>query len=64
MEELARLEDLAAPKGGVIIDHLGNGASLAAVRGGRSIDTSMGFTPASGLVMGSRSGDVDPGLVS
>ncbi len=64
MEELARLSDPSATKGRLILAHLGNGASLAAVRDGRSIDTSMGFTPASGLVMGSRSGDVDPGLVS
>ena len=64
MEELIGLEDPAATKGRVILAHLGNGASLAAVHDGRSIDTSMGFTPASGLVMGSRSGDVDPGLVS
>ena len=64
MEELARLDDPAATKGRVILAHLGNGASLAAVRDGRSIDTSMGFTPASGLMMSSRSGDVDPGLVS
>jgi acetate kinase len=41
---------------------LGNGASLAAVRNGKSIDTSMGFTPSSGLVMGTRCGDLDPGL--
>jgi acetate kinase len=64
MEELARLGDPAAIKGRVILAHLGNGASLAAVRDGRSIDTSMGFTPAAGLVMSSRSGDLDPGLVS
>jgi acetate kinase len=64
MEELARLGDPAATKGRVILAHLGNGASLAAVRDGKSIDTSMGFTPASGLVMSSRSGDLDPGLVS
>jgi acetate kinase len=64
MEELARLGDPAATKGHVILAHLGNGASLAAVRDGKSIDTSMGFTPASGLVMSSRSGDLDPGLVS
>lgn len=64
MEELARLGDPAAAKGRVILAHLGNGASLAAVRDGKSIDTSMGFTPASGLVMSSRSGDLDPGLVS
>jgi acetate kinase len=48
----------------VILAHLGNGASLAAVRDGKSIDTSMGFTPTAGLVMGSRTGDLDPGLVS
>lgn len=43
--------------------HLGNGASLAAIEGGRSVDTTMGFTPLDGLMMGSRSGSVDPGLV-
>jgi acetate kinase len=61
IEELARL-DPAAAKGRVILAHLGGGASLAAVRDGKSIDTSMGFTPASGLVMGTRTGDIDPGL--
>jgi acetate kinase len=64
MEELVRLGDPAATKGRVILAHLGNGASLAAVRDGKSIDTSMGFTPTAGLVMSSRSGDLDPGLVS
>jgi acetate kinase len=64
MEELERLGDPAAMKGRVILAHLGNGASLAAVRHGKSIDTSMGFTPTGGLVMSSRSGDLDPGLVS
>jgi acetate kinase len=64
MEELARLSDPAATKGRVILAHLGNGASLAAVRDGKSIDTSMGFTPTAGLVMSSRSGDLDPGLIS
>ena len=64
IEELARLGDPAAAKGRVILAHLGNGASLAAVRDGKSIDTSMGFTPTAGLVMSSRSGDLDPGLVS
>ncbi|MEO8043869.1 MAG: acetate/propionate family kinase [Spartobacteria bacterium] len=64
MEELARLGDATASKGRVILAHLGNGASLAAVRDGQSIDTSMGFTPTAGLVMSSRSGDLDPGLVS
>jgi acetate kinase len=48
----------------VILAHLGSGASLAAVRDGKSVDTSMGFTPASGLVMATRTGDLDPGLVS
>ena len=47
----------------VIICHLGAGASVCALRNGRSVDTSMGFTPLEGLIMGSRSGDVDPGLV-
>jgi acetate kinase len=64
VEELTRLGDPAATKGRVILAHLGNGASVAAVRDGKSIDTSMGFTPTAGLVMGSRSGDLDPGLVS
>jgi acetate kinase len=63
MEELARLGDLAATTGRVILAHLGNGASLAAVRDGKSMDTSMGFTPAAGVTMSTRSGDLDPGLV-
>jgi acetate kinase len=62
MEELTRLRDPAASKGRVILAHLGNGASLAAVRDGKSMDTSMGFTPTAGLVMSTRSGDLDPGL--
>ena len=62
MEELARLGDPAATTGRVILAHLGNGASMAAVRDGKSIDTSMGFTPTAGLVMSTRSGDLDPGL--
>src|SRR5207248_4499367 len=49
--------------GRVIIAHLGNGASMAAVRQGRSLDTTMGFTPAGGLVMSTRSGDLDPGVI-
>jgi acetate kinase len=64
MEELVRLRDPAAAKGRVILAHLGNGASMAAVRDGKSIDTSMGFTPTAGLVMSSRSGDLDPGLAA
>jgi len=63
MEELVRLGDGAATKGRVILAHLGNGASISAVRDGKSIDTSMGFTPTAGLPMSSRSGDLDPGLV-
>ena len=62
MEELARLGDPAAATGRVILAHLGNGASIAAVRDGKSIDTSMGFTPTAGLVMSTRAGDLDPGL--
>jgi len=62
MEELARLGDPAASKGRVILAHLGNGASMAAVLDGKSIDTSMCFTPTAGLVMSTRSGDLDPGL--
>ena len=62
MEELGRV-DPAATKGRVILAHLGNGASLAAVLHGKSIDTSMGFTPSAGLVMSTRTGDLDPGLV-
>jgi acetate kinase len=61
-EELARLGDPAATTGRVILAHLGNGASMAAVHDGKSIDTSMCFTPTAGLVMSTRSGDLDPGL--
>ena len=64
MEELARVAGAEVAAGRVVLAHLGNGASLAAVKGGRSIDTTMGFTPASGLVMSTRSGDLDPGVVS
>jgi acetate kinase len=64
MQELLRLGDAAASRGRVILAHLGSGASLAAVRDGHCVDTSMGFTPAAGLVMGTRSGDLDPGLAS
>lgn len=63
IEELARRGDPAATKGRVILAHLGNGASLAAVRDGKSIDTSMSFTPTAGVIMSTRSGDLDPGLV-
>jgi acetate kinase len=63
MQELTRLGDPAAARGRVILAHLGSGASLAAVRDGKCIDTSMGFTPTAGLVMGTRTGDLDPGLM-
>lgn len=49
---------------GLITVHLGNGCSVAAVSGGRSVDTSMGFTPLEGLLMGTRSGDLDPAVVT
>jgi acetate kinase len=62
MDELERIAGPVEARGRVILAHLGSGASLAAVHGGRPVDTTMGFTPASGLVMGTRSGDVDPGL--
>jgi acetate kinase len=63
MAELARLGDSTARRGRVILAHLGSGASMAAVLDGRGIDTSMAFTPAAGLVMGTRSGDLDPGVM-
>jgi acetate kinase len=61
--EAARVLGRDASDVNVIVLHLGNGASASAVAGGRSIDTSMGLTPLEGLVMGTRSGDVDPALV-
>ncbi len=63
MQELARRGDPAASRGRVVLAHLGSGASLAAVRDGQCLDTSMGFTPAAGIPMGTRSGDLDPGLM-
>ena len=62
-DELIHLGDPAATKGRVILAHLGSGASLAAMLNGQCVDTSMGFTPAAGLVMGTRAGDLDPGLL-
>ncbi|MDQ2839565.1 MAG: acetate/propionate family kinase [Acidobacteriota bacterium] len=64
MLELERVAGAKAANGRVILAHLGSGASMAAVLNGHSIDTTMAFTPAAGLVMSTRSGDVDPGLVS
>jgi acetate kinase len=63
LQELVRRGDPAAVHGRVILAHLGNGASLAAVRDGQCIDTSMGFTPTAGLVMSTRAGDLDPGVM-
>jgi acetate kinase len=63
MDELARVAGPRAAQGRVILAHLGNGSSLAAVRNGKSIDTSMAFTPAAGVPMSTRSGDLDPGLI-
>ena len=62
MQELKDIAGYETAKGKIILAHLGNGASLAAVKKGKCIDTSMGFTPASGLVMGTRTGDLDPGV--
>jgi acetate kinase len=64
LEALGRVAGPDAAGGRVILAHLGSGASLAAVRQGKSMDTSMGFTPAAGLVMSTRTGDVDPGVMS
>ena len=63
MDELERVAGRQAARGRVILAHLGSGASMAAIRDGQCMDTSMAFTPAAGLMMGTRSGDVDPGLV-
>ncbi len=63
MGELSRLAGVEAARGRVILAHLGNGASLAAVHEGKPVDTSMGFTPTAGVPMSTRCGDLDPGLV-
>jgi acetate kinase len=55
--------DAASVDGRVIVAHLGSGASMAAIRAGRSLDTSMGYTPVSGLMMGTRTGDLDPAVL-
>ena len=62
LEELRRVEGETAANGKVIIAHLGSGASLAALQAGRPVDTTMSTTPASGIPMSTRSGDLDPGL--
>jgi acetate kinase len=63
MEELTRQTGQAAANGRVILAHLGAGASMAAVKDGRCIDTTMSFTPTAGLVMATRTGDLDPGVL-
>jgi acetate kinase len=62
VEELGRVSEAAAG-GRVVLAHLGSGSSLTAVREGRSVDTTMGFTPNSGVPMASRSGDLEPGVL-
>lgn len=62
--ETARRLNKPATDLNLLIAHLGNGCSACAVRGGRSVDTSMGLTPLEGLVMGTRCGDIDPGLIA
>ncbi len=62
LRALRRL-DPAAAAGRLVVAHLGSGASLTAIRGGQSVDTTMGLTPAGGLLMSSRSGDLDPGIL-
>ncbi len=63
MQELRREAGPEVASGRVVIAHLGNGASMAAVLGGKSVDTTMGLTPTGGLVMSTRSGDLDPGVI-
>jgi acetate kinase len=63
LEELTRIAGPVVAGGAVVMAHLGNGASLAAVKDGESVDTTMGFTPAGGIVMGTRPGDIDPGVI-
>ena len=63
MEEWERLAGAETARGRAILAHLGSGASMAAVQSGKCIDTTMGLTPAGGLVMGTRTGDIDPGVL-
>ncbi len=63
LEELERQAGAEVANGRVILAHLGSGASMAAVVGGKCIDTTMGLTPTGGLVMGTRTGDLDPGVM-
>ena len=63
MQELARVDGTEGARGRIVLAHLGNGASLVAMHEGKPLDTTMGFTPAAGVPMSTRSGDLDPGLV-
>ncbi|MGB7291171.1 MAG: acetate/propionate family kinase [Thermodesulfobacteriota bacterium] len=63
MQELMTVAGEKVARGRIIIAHLGSGASMAAVSDGKSMDTTMGFTPTGGLMMGTRSGDLDPGIL-
>jgi acetate kinase len=63
LSELARIAGPAAARGRLVLAHLGSGASMAAVRGGKCVDTTMALTPTAGLVMGERTGDLDPGFL-
>ncbi|WP_338874641.1 acetate/propionate family kinase [Spirosoma sp. SC4-14] len=63
LDQLAQQAGTQATQERVVLAHLGNGASMVAVRSGKSIDTTMGFTPTGGLMMGTRSGDLDPGVL-
>jgi len=62
MQERARVNGAQGARGRIVLAHLGNGASLVAMHEGKPLDTSMGFTPAAGVPMSTRSGDLDPGL--
>src|SRR5206468_1062695 len=61
--ELARIAGPEAARSRLVLAHLGSGSSMAAVRDGKCVDTTMSFTPSAGLVMGTRSGDLDPGFL-
>ncbi|MGI0086190.1 MAG: hypothetical protein ACREBQ_14010 [Nitrososphaerales archaeon] len=63
VQALARQAGEQASRGRIAVAHFGNGASLAAIRDGKSVDTTMGFTPTGGLPMSTRSGDLDPGVI-
>lgn len=62
-EEMAKKLDIAKEDSKIIVCHLGNGASLSAVKGGKCVQTSMGLTPLAGIMMGTRSGDIDPSIL-